>query len=394
MLVLRGTRVGSRPAFERFATGSKLRRAVRGLAAVAALHVAALGGCKEATDPPRVATIAGMNATDSVRLGKTITFTTELRDASGNKLTGRRITWTSLNPTIAAVDANGTVTGVAIGVTSITARVDDATTTTQMFVQPAVTSVLLLPPTNSVTVGGTKQLTVAMSDKDGQSVGGRLVSYSSSNPVIATVNASGTVVGITLGSVTITAESVVDHVAGTATVTVVPVSVTSISISPAGAQTVFQGLTLQLSATTRDASGAILTGRPVNWTTSNSAVATVSSSGLVAGVGLGNAQITAESEGVTNGVQVTVAPRPVATVALTPNPGSVKVGSALQMSVDLRDANGNQLTTTGRSVTWDSSNRPIATVQDGVVVGVSAGSATITVTVDGRSASAVVSVTP
>ena len=379
MLVLRTT------------TGTgRLLRCVAALAVVPIVLVA----CKEAADPPRVATIAGINPTDSVRLGKTHTFFVELRDEAGNKVTGRRITWTSLNPTIAAVDANGVVTGVGLGYTNITARVDDATTTTQMYVQPAVTSVLLLPPTNSLAVGANKTLTVAMSDKDGQSVAGRTVVYSSSNPAIATVNASGTVVGITVGAATITAQSLIDNVAGSATVSVVPVAVTSISITPAGAQTVFQGLTLQLSATTRDASGTILTGRPVNWTTSNSAVATVSGNGLVTGVGLGNAQITAESEGATNAVSITVAPRPVASVALTPSPGTVKVGSAIQMSLDLRDANGNQLTTTGRTVTWDSSNKPVATVQDGVVQGVSVGSATITVTVDGRSASALVNVTP
>jgi uncharacterized protein YjdB len=233
-----------------------------------------------------------------------------------------------------------------------------------------------------------------MTDKDGQSVGGRSVVFSSSNPAIATVNASGTVVGITIGAVTISAQSLLDQVAGSATVNVVPVAVTNVAITPAGAQTVFQGLTLQLSATTRDASGTILTGRPVNWTTSNSALATVSSTGLVTGVGLGSAQITAESEGATSSVTVTVAPRPVATVALTPSPATVKVGTAVQMSLDLRDAQGNQLTTTGRTVTWDSSNKPVATVQDGVVSGVTIGSATITVTVDGRSASAVVNVTP
>ena len=369
-------------------------RTLRCVAALAVLPIALLTACKEAADPARAARFSGINAIDSVRLGRTYTFVVELLDESGNKVTGRRITWTSLNPTIAAVDANGVVTGVALGNTVITARADDATATTQMYVQPAVTSVLLLPPTNSVAVGASKTLTVAMTDKDGQSVGGRSVVFSSSNPAIATVNASGTVVGVTIGAVTISAQSVLDQVAGSATVNVVPVAVTNVAITPAGAQTVFQGLTLQLSATTRDASGTILTGRPVNWTTSNSAVATVSSNGLVAGVGLGSAQITAESEGATSSVTVTVAPRPVATVALTPSPATVKVGTAVQMSLELRDAQGNQLTTAGRTVTWDSSNKPVATVQDGVVNGVTIGSATITVTVDGRSASAVVNVTP
>ena len=394
MHVLRSSLVDSRSALERLVNARNVRRILRGVAALSVLPVATLTACKETGDPAKVATIVGMNASDSVRLGKTHTFSTELRDASGNRVTGRSIAWTSLKPTVAAVDASGLVTGVAVGAAAITARVDDATATTLMFVQPAVTSVLLLPPTNSIAVGGSKTLTVVASDKDGQSVGGRLIAYSSSNPSIATVNASGAVVAIAVGTATITAQSVIDNVAGTATVSVVPVAVTNISITPAGSQTVFQGLTVQLSATTRDGNGTILTGRPVNWTTSNSAIATVSGSGLVTGVSLGSAQITAESEGVTSSVQVGVAPRPVASVALTPNPGSVKQGSALQMSLDLRDANGNQLNTVGRTLTWDSSNKPVATVSDGVVVGVSQGTATISVTVDGRSASAVVTVTP
>jgi uncharacterized protein YjdB len=174
----------------------------------------------------------------------------------------------------------------------------------------------------------------------------------------------------------------------------VQVPVANVSITPAGSQTVSQGLTLQLAATMRDNTGAVLVGRTVSWTTSNASIATVSSTGLVTGASLGVVQITAECEGVTSSVTVTVQPRPIATVALAPNPGSVRMGALMQLALDLRDAGGNQLTTTGRVVTWDSSNKPVATVQDGVVSGVSPGNATITVTVDGRSASAVVTVTP
>jgi trimeric autotransporter adhesin len=211
---------------------------------------------------------------------------------------------------------------------------------------------------------------------------------------VATVNSSGTVVGVSIGRAIINAQAVQDQVNGTSTIDVVQVPVARVDISPAGAQTVFQGLSLQLATTLRDASGNILTGRAVSWTTSNPSVATVSSSGLVAGVALGTVQITAESEGVLGFVTVSVQPRPVATVALSPSPGSLKVGSQLQLNLDLRDSNGNQLSTAGRTVTWDSSNKPVATVQDGVVTGVSTGNATITVTVDGKPASAVVSVTP
>ena len=229
---------------------------------------------------------------------------------------------------------------------------------------------------------------------NGQSIGGRLVTYSSSNALVASVNASGVVVGVAPGRATITGESQLDQVSGTATVDVVPVLVGSISIIPPGSQTAFQGLTLQLAAVVKDASGNILNGRTVSWTSSNTSIASVTSTGLVTGVALGNAQITAESEGVTTATTVTVAPRPVATIALTPSPASVKVGQSIQMSLDIRDASGNQLTTTGRTVVWDSSNKPVATVSDGVVTGVSAGNANISVTVDGKPATVVVTVNP
>jgi len=366
------------------------------LSAVAVIAAAGLVGCKEAADPEPVASIVGMNATDSVRLGKTITFQIETRDAKGNRLTGRKVTWSSLNPNVASVDANGTVTGIVIGSTIITARADGATAQADVKVQPLVASVVLSPSAATIPVGANRTLTVTVSDKNGLALAGRLVSFSSSNPSIATVNASGTVVGVTIGRAIISAEAVQDQVNGTATVDVVQPQVASVTISPAGAQTVFQGLTLQLSATLRDNNNPpnILTGRPVSWTTSNQSVATVSSTGLVTGVSLGTAQITAESEGVTSSVSVNVAPRPVATVDLAPNPGTVKVGQFLQMTLDLRDASGNQLTTAGRTVTWDSSNKPVATVLDGVVSGVTQGNATITVTVDGKPASALVTVTP
>jgi uncharacterized protein YjdB len=350
--------------------------------------------CKESADPAKVAAIVGMNPTDSVRLGKTITFVLDTRDANGNKVTGRRINFSSLNPNVASVDANGVVTGVGLGSTIITARADAASGQTNVLVQPVVASVVLFPSPLSLPVGSTRPLTVTVSDKNGLAIAGRTVEFSSSNPAVASVNATGTVIGVSQGTAVITAQALLDQVSGTATVNIVPVPVASIGITPAGAQTVFQGLTLQLAATLRDGNGNILNGRPVSWTSSNVSIADVSSSGLVTGVALGTVQITASSEGVNSAVSVSVQPRPVASIILGPNPGSMKMGTQLQMAIDLRDAGGNQLSTVGRSVTWDSSNKPIATVQDGVVTGISPGNATISVTVDGKSASAVVTVTP
>lgn len=370
-------------------------RGSRRASALLVIAVAALGACKEAAEPARAATIVGMTEVDSVRVGKTLGLDgIELRDANGNKVTGRRITWTSLNPAFATVNDAGTVTGVAVGSTIITARADDATASSTIHVQEPVVSVVLFPANASVPVGGTQQLTVAVSDRNGIALPGRAVEFSSSNTAVATVNSSGVVVAVSQGQATITGRAVQDGINGTSQITVVQVPVNNVSISPAGSQTVFLGSTLPLTAVLRDANNNVLTGRTVNWTTSNPSIATVSNNGLVTGVALGNVQITAESEGRTGSVSVFVTPPPVASVTLSPNPVPLKVGASLQVSLDLRDANGNPLSTVGRIITWDSSNRPVATVQDGVVFGASAGSATITATVDGRPGSAVVNVTP
>jgi len=138
MHVLRMSRVGLPRAvdgLERIRTTTLLGRAVLPLAAIAV----GLVGCKEgaASTQNKVTAIVGMAAIDSVRLGRTYRYTIELRDASGNRVTDRTVAWSSLNPNVAAVDANGTVTGVAIGATVIVAQVNGATAHATMNTAPA-----------------------------------------------------------------------------------------------------------------------------------------------------------------------------------------------------------------------------------------------------------------
>src|SRR6185437_9118865 len=71
---------------------------------------------------------------------------------------------------------------------------------------------------------------------------------------------------------------------------------TSLAVAPTMAN-VMVGQQIQLIATVKDASGAVLTGRPVTWASSNTAVATVDMTGLVRGLALGQATITATSDG-------------------------------------------------------------------------------------------------
>src|SRR5207302_4886047 len=178
--------------------------------------------------------------------------------------------------------------------------------------------------------------------------------------------------------------------ADTAVVTVSSVSVASVTVSPATAS-LQVGQTVQLTGTPKDASGGVLSGRVVTWASSNPAAATVSPNGLVAGVAVGAATITATSEGQNGTSSVTVAVIPVAAVSVSPGSATVVAGNTVQLTATPKDASGGALS--GRVVTWASSNPAAATVSgSGLVTGVAAGAATVTATSEGQSGTAAITV--
>ena len=183
--------------------------------------------------------------------------------------------------------------------------VDDLTVGTGRIgtpIPPSVASVTVTPASASVTVGGTYGFGVTVKDASGNGLTGQTVTWASSDTAVATVSGSGVARGVGAGSATITAASagisgraILTVTAPVASVTVTPATVTQ---NVAGAQ--------QLAATLKDAIGNVLTGRPVTWASSNTAVATVSSTGLETGVAVGTATITATSGGVSGASAITV----------------------------------------------------------------------------------------
>jgi len=252
-----------------------------------------------------------------------------------------------------------------------------------------VASVTVTPASATVVVGGAQQFSAVTLDAAGNTLTGRVITWASSNTTVATVNASGLVTGRAAGTATVTATS--EGKGGSAAVTVAVVPVASVTVSPASA-TIGVGGTRQLSAITKDSAGNTLTGRVVTWSSSNTAAATVSAAGLVRGVAAGSATITATSEGKTGASAITVIVVPVASVTVSPASASIAVGGTRQLSAVTKDSAGNTLT--GRVVTWASSNSAVATVDaNGLVSGVTASSATITATSEGKSGSAAITVT-
>jgi CubicO group peptidase (beta-lactamase class C family) len=171
-----------------------------------------------------------------------------------------------------------------------------------------------------------------------------------------------------------------------------PVAVATVTVTPDSADVLVQG-TVALTATTRDADGTVLAGRSVTWQSAHPAIASVSAAGLVTGVAVGTATITATSEGKQGTARVRVLPVPVASVTVSPGSGEVPFRGTLALSAATRDAGGNLLT--GRPVTWLSSDPAVATVSaTGVVTGVRPGTVTITATSEGQQGQAHLTVVP
>jgi len=201
---------------------------------------------------------------------------------------------------------NGTACGsFKVAGTSHPGQKSDTGNVTVTCAQPAVASVVVSPASATVPVGQTLQLTGTPEDANGNPLSGRTISWSSGSSAVAAVNGNGLVTGVAAGAATITATS--ESKSGTAAITVTSVPVASVTVSPATVS-LQPGQTQQLTATPNDASGNALSGRMVTWASGNTAVATVSGSGLVSGVAAGSTTITATSEGKSGGASVTVTP--------------------------------------------------------------------------------------
>jgi hypothetical protein len=193
---------------------------------------------------------------------------------------------------------------------------------------PVLTTLLVATTAGSITVGQTMTASASGLDQNGASIGTGPVSWSSSVPAVASIDAAGLVAGLAPGRTQIVAAA--GGKQGQAAVTVVPVAVASLTIVPPTA-TLVAGATSQLTATPLDAAGHPLPGRAIAWTSSDSSKARVSVTGLVTAVATGTASITATSEGKSASAVITVvAPSSIRGVSVV----SLALGAQLYVRVD------------------------------------------------------------
>jgi uncharacterized protein YjdB len=165
-----------------------------------------------------------------------------------------------------------------------------------------------------------------------------------------------------------------------------------VAVAPA-AVSVPIGSTIQLSAQALGAERAELPGRSAAWASADSSVASVSPTGMVTARKLGSVQIQAAIEGRSAYSFVSVVPRPVGAVAVSPGSATVAAGATTQLQATVTDDRGGAIT--DQPLVWRSSNDAAARVTStGLVSGAGPGTATITATAgEGKTGSAAVTVT-
>ena len=156
---------------------------------------------------------------------------------------------------------------------------------------------------------------------------------------------------------------------------VTPLTVKTVTIDGEETRNLVVGDTLTLTAAVAPSS---FTGG-VTWSSSNEAAATVTAAGVVTAVGAGTATITATSvdnPAVSDTVTINVTAAAVPATSVTLDKTEVTLHIKTDETVTLTPTMAPENTTD--SITWSSSNKAVATVADGVVTAVAAGTATIT----------------
>ncbi len=141
-----------------------------------------------------------------VSLGETVQFSAQVRDESGNAMTGAGVSWSSSNNSVATVSSSGMGTAASDGTATIRATAGSATGTASLTVAQAVASVAVTAPDDTLkALGITSTLTAEPKDARGNAVAGKTATWSSSNTGTATIDSGGTVTAVANGTTTITA---------------------------------------------------------------------------------------------------------------------------------------------------------------------------------------------
>ena len=237
-------------------------------------------------------------------LGEPLQLKAAVNDRENQSIPDASVSWSSNNPSVASVNANGLVTARGNGTAIITAKSGGASQPVNITVAQASAEINInLAAATLTAIGESLQLSAAVRDAENQSIPNAPISWSSSNTSVVNVSPRGLVTARGNGTVTITAKS--GAKSSTAEITVAQLA-TTIEIIPAGPLRIVTGRSQQLSATVRDPNNNPIARAEVRWESQGSFIATVDSTGLITAKSDGQTNIIASSSGLSQLVTINV----------------------------------------------------------------------------------------
>ena len=277
------------------------------------------------------------------------------------------MTWSTSNASVATVES-GKVTAIEEGTATITAKAGDKSAECKVTVSKkviAVTSVELNKSSLELIEGDSETITATVKPDDATD---KTVTWSTSDASVATVE-GGKVTAIKEGTANITAKAGEKSAECKITVSKKVIAVTSVELNKTFLELVEGGSeTLTASVKPDDA-----TDKTVTWSTSDASVATVEG-GKITAIKKGTATITAKAGDKSAECKVTVKLIEVESISLNKASVTLSVGEVIDLIATILPENA-----TNKKVIWSSDNTSVASVSDGKVTAVAAGSATITV---------------
>ena len=257
----------------------------------------------------------------TVKVGNTKSLTYTI---SPSNATNKKVSWDTSNPSVAKVNSAGKVTGVGAGTAYITIKsVDGVSDKVKVVVTKRnpikATKITLSPSSLTLNVGAKKAVTATVLPSNASI---KTVTWVSHNTNIAKVDSKGNVTGVGAGSTKISAYTTDGNVTASMNVTVksnsssggstkpTTVKVTDLIVAPTSVY-LYVDETERISTTVLPSTA---TNKSLNWSSSNTSVATVSSSGVITGKKYGTTTIkvtSASNSNVSKVIAVTVTNKPV-----------------------------------------------------------------------------------
>ena len=336
------------------------------LCSLPVLFLLGCGGSPSTTNNiPQLTRLTVAPPTSDIALGQTVqvTATGILTDGSSRDETGTAI-WTSSKPDVASINSSGLVTSYSLGTTMLTASTGALTAESTLIVSQAeIVSIAVDPSVLSLALGTTTQLKATGLYTDGSTRNVTpSVAWTSSEPSIAVVSATGIAITKAVGVASLTAVS--GSAKASSQLTVLPAALDTISVSndrpiiPLGATAQFKARGIYTDSTSHDLTNS------VSWSSSTAAIVTIDGSGLATGKSVGTATIKAAMGSIETTGTVTVSAAQLTSILVSAPKAVMPLGTSQHLGAQgtYTDGTTHDLT---NSVSWSSDSAQVLSVGPG-----------------------------